>query len=489
LGTKKSEDRLVFESPEKLPSMLFLVTDAPGGNFMAYRKFHSAAPLSLYWGERKAGRVQWALIQAANDHNRTGGYIGRIDDELIFKSAECGNNYCLIGIKLSPPFQRRLVVPYSKTEVLSGAQIVGPYLHVQYFDLKFRNSFKTFRTDGTLMRSFRPSALGLNDLGSLSGISGHPHSRKGYFTYSALDLPPVTFRYDLATFRIERLPAVKPHPFEMGIPVKTELRFYKSSDGRLIPIHVYTRTDLKEKPRFALLFYYGAIGATYFSSFSTRWLLALEMGGMVAVPNVRGGGEGGHQWFLDGAKNKRSTIDDIAWASRWLKKNYAIEKDRVVAEGGSWGGLHTYMTLQKFPDDFDAFIADVPVASIEYSYQNLFGWLLPDDLAPRRDYRGDLLSFPAELKKIGTWSPLENVSSMKRMKPLLTVFTRNDERAGHEQGPFMIRALENKFGPDLPSYVIARDKGGHSTAAVLPESLAFVAHLYGIKSLIPLDRK
>lgn len=304
LGTQRTADRVLFENPEKQVSMNFGMADAPDGGLLAYRSFHSGAPLALYSGERSGAGYVWKQVQAANDQNKTGGFIGRMGNELVFKSAECGNNFCLIAISLTAPFKRRVLIPHSKNQVLAGAQLVGPYVHIQYFDSQFRFSLWTYTLDGKLVHKFQPRDFSLPARGSLSGVSGHALSRKGYFTFSAMNVPPTTFRFDFKTLKVQRLASLQPHPFEKGIPVKTEIRFYRSYDGKLIPIHVYTRADLKDKPKFALMFYYGAIGATYFSTYNTKWLLALEMGGMVAVPNVRGGGEGGHQWFLDGAKNK-----------------------------------------------------------------------------------------------------------------------------------------------------------------------------------------
>lgn len=495
IGTSSKTDQVIFQNHEKHPSMIHGAVEVePGKTLLVYRHLGTHMPLSLYWGEKKGNRYRWKIIQTAENPNSIGGVVGRSNDEVFIKSAECGNNYCLMAIKLGSPFTRRLAIPYDQHRVLDEVQVVGSLIQATYHNLSdtraplFAVSFKTFDLNGKELFEFRPSHFGLPDQGSLSTLTAHRLSQKGYFTYSAGSVPPITFSYDLKNLRVTRLKPTKPHPFDGPNPIKTEVQFYTSFDGTKIPIHVYTRTDLREPPKFALVYYYGALAVNNFSNFSSRWIAALELGGMVAVANVRGGGEHGFSWARAGAEDKMLTVKDIAWASKWLKKTYPIEDNKVFAQGGSWGGLHTYLALVNYPGEFNGFISDIPVSSIPYSWNNLFGWLLPDDTAVKRDRRGDIADFEGELHRSLNWSALESVPKMGAIAPIITFSVHNDERAGFEQGPFMTRALQERFGDQAPIYLHEREFGGHSAGPTMAEATSFIALETGITELKPMTK-
>ena len=481
-------DEVIFDSPETKTSMIFSAVKPVQDNaLLVYRQFGSGTPTPMYWGEKEGQGYRWTMIQGSDDPRKSGSMVGKVGNEAIFKTAECGNPYCLMALLMEKPFKKRLFLPIERQMVLDGATFVGQVLIVTYIDRNFLIRVRVFGRDGKLRKEFSAKDLGFPPRGTFSGFSGNLRSKYTDFTYSSANFPAVTVRMDLGDLSLQKIPSPKPHPL-LGMPVEVRLAEYTSLDGVRVPIHVYTRTDLgTEKPKFAFLFYYGALGANYLPSYSARMVAALELGGIVAVANVRGGGERGYNWYRSGSIDKSQTIMDIAGASRWLKRTYEIQNNTVIAEGGSWGGLHTYLALIRYPQDFSGFISLVPVSSLPYSFtSSLFGWLIPDDMFAPRHRNGEHVRFDKFLKHSEQWSALEQVSKMSSIKPILTLNVANDERVGPESARLMVAALKRKFGEEAPIYLAEERSGGHSGGNFLPHEMAFIARLAGVTKIRPL---
>ncbi len=480
LGTPAAADQVVFESDETTPSMLFGVEKSRGSSvLMAYRYFPSLTPMVLYRGQKTGGGIQWQRLQSAGDRPLVRSrYIGRIDDDLIFLSSACGSELALIAQAIDGT--SRVVVKRLARRVITDAQVVGSHMFIQYLDADFEVSLRAYDKQGRLLLDFCPTHVGLPARGKISPVSGTHQAKNLNFSFSAMTNAPVSFRLEVQSWRVHRLANAKPDPEILSL-VKAELHFYQAFDGTHVPIQVFTRKD-KKVAKFALVYYYGAITISTLSTYSARFLSVLRMGGMVVIANIRGGGELGEAWSRAGALDKGKTIDDIAAASRWLKRNYMIEGNHVIAEGGSWGGTHTYMVMISYPDDFTAFISLVPVANFSYAFKGLFGWLLPDDVLLPRDDDGNFVDYEASMNAVRRWSPMQNLHRLKFLKPLLTIGAANDERTGSEQNYMMPLAIKNQFGPATPVYLIETSGGGHSGIA-LAEELGFMGQQVGLTGL------
>ncbi len=480
LGTPAGADQVVFESDETIPSMLFGVENSRNGStLMAYRYFPSLTPMALFRGQKIGGGIQWQRLQSAGDRPLVRSrYIGRINDDLIFLSSAYGSELCLIAQAIAGA--SRVVVENLAGRVITDAQVIGSHIFVQHLDAGFNVSLRAYDQAGELHLCFCPTHFGLPARGKISPVSGTHQAENLYFSFSAMTNAPLSFRMEIHSWRIHKLANAKPDP-EILHQVKSELHYYQAFDGTRVPIQVFTRKD-QAVAKFALVYYYGAITISTLSSYSPRFLSVLRMGGMVVIANIRGGGELGEAWSRAGALDKGKTIDDIAAASRWVKRNYTIEGNNVIAEGGSWGGTHTYMTMISYPEDFTAFISLVPVANFSYAFKGLFGWLLPDDVLPPRDKDGNFVDYEASLNAVRKWSPMQNLHRLKLLKPLLTIGAANDERTGSEQNYTMPLAIKNQFGPATPVYLIETGDGGHAGNSLI-EELGFMGQQAGLKEL------
>ncbi|NJO55289.1 MAG: S9 family peptidase, partial [Rhodospirillales bacterium] len=177
---------------------------------------------------------------------------------------------------------------------------------------------KAFELDGTPLRD-----IGLPGIGSADGFSGRQNATETFFSFTSYVAPASIFRLDLETGKstLIRQPEVE---FDRSL-YESRQAFYTSKDGTRVPIIVSHRKGLElngEQP--TLLYGYGGFDISLSPYFSVAYATWMEMGGVVAVPNLRGGGEYGEEWHQAGKKlNKQNVFDDFIAAAEYLiRENY-----------------------------------------------------------------------------------------------------------------------------------------------------------------------
>jgi prolyl oligopeptidase len=235
-----------------------------------------------------------------------------------------------------------------------------------------------------------------------------------------------------------------------------KLESYASTDGTGIKIQLMWRKDIPD-PRFVYLYYYGAIGAVTLPTWNTTLQMVLDLGGVVAIANIRGGGEFGVEWQAPVKLDRRKTLDDIAEAARWLKNRYKVP---VVSSGRSYGGLHTLASLARSGKDVDLFVAEMPVGDVlEFLENGEFGRSAWDDFGFAHNAAGDLRRTPQELEVLKAWAPTAKAFALQ--KPLLIVTAANDERVEPRQAHEMAVALHR---PGSRLVFFSTVPGGHGAA-------------------------
>jgi prolyl oligopeptidase len=379
--------------------------------------------------------------------------------------------------------RERTILPAVNDSVLIQAQQLGNRFVLQYLEKDLTNTILVTDLKGKKVARWRPSDLQLPDRGTLSLLTGDRESRTGDFTYHAANLPTQTLRFDGATDSISLLPS-QPVPFD-GSRVQSTVHYYLSRDGVRIPIQVFSRTDALTSPIFAYLFMYGNIGIASASQFNRKFQLMLELGGVVAVANIRGGGEFGLPWQKAGTFTKWKSLEDIAAAAQWLRKEYPSIGRRIALSGRSFGGTNTMACYVYLQDDFDVFTPVVSLADPEAGLGES-GWWAVDDYGFRRDRRGKIFDAAGARKKMATWNPMRGISKLKSPKPFLAFSGEFDMRVHPDQTTRFVEALIKRFGADAPIYMIETEKIGHSGRAEYAEEATFIARQFGIRELRPL---
>jgi prolyl oligopeptidase len=264
-------------------------------------------------------------------------------------------NRRVVAVNLADPAPERWreLIPERKSALVSISK-VGDLLAATYIqDASTR--IELFALDGTPRGPVALPGIGSADL------AGGPESPVVWLSYASFDAPPSIFRVDLRTGE-RKLWWRQETPFDPSV-LEVKQVWYPSKDGTRISMFVVHKKGLKlDGCNPTILEGYGGFGVSmtpYFDGGDIPWF---EQGGILAWPNLRGGGEYGEAWHEAGMfERKQNVFDDFIAAAEWLIANGYTRPERLGITGGSNGGLLTGAVLTQRPDLFSAVVADVPL--------------------------------------------------------------------------------------------------------------------------------
>jgi len=245
------------------------------------------------------------------------------------------------------------------------------------------------------------------------------------FTYSSMTTPSQTFDYDVETReRVLRKEQEVPSGHDAADYVTRRL-MAPAADGETVPVSVLYRKDTKLDGSAPLLLYgYGSYGITIPASFNTNCLSLVDRGFVYAIAHIRGGKDKGFRWYKDGRReNKKNTFTDFIAAADHLVAENFTSHDRIVAQGGSAGGMLMGAVANLAPEKFGGIIAEVP-------FVDVLATMLDDTLPltpPEWPEWGNPITDKTAYDYIASYSPYDNVEA-KEYPAILAVAGLTDPR-------------------------------------------------------------
>jgi prolyl oligopeptidase len=365
------------------------------------------------------------------------------------------------------------IIPEAK-ENLTRVGLVGNQFVCHYLK-DAKTLIKMHTMDGAFLREVE-----LPGIGTANGFGGKRRDTETFYTFSSFATPPGTYRYDLATGKSKLLHTskVKFNPDDYVV----EQVFYKSKDGTRVPMFITRRKDLVfDGSNPTILYGYGGFNIPLTPDFKVSRLAWLEMGGVYAVANLRGGGEYGKQWHKAGTKEKKQNVFDdfIAAAEHLIDKKYT-STPKLAIEGRSNGGLLVGACMVQRPDLFGACLPGVGVMDMLRFQKFSAGRYWTDDYGSSDD--------PADFKALHAYSPYHNLKKGVKYPPTLVTTADTDDRVvpGHS---FKFTAqLQYCQAGAAPVLARIETKAGHGagkpTAKVIEEltdECAFLVKNLGMK--------
>jgi prolyl oligopeptidase len=445
LGTPQSADALVYERPDH-KEWGFDAEVTHDGRYLV---------VTVWKGTDDKNMVLWKPL-GGNEPLRElvsgfeGGYVlvTSAGPVLTFKTNKDAPRGRLVAVDVSKPGPEswRVVVPEA-AETLEGVARVGDKL-VAYYLKDARSQLKLFTTSGAFVQE-----VTLPGLGSISGVSGDESSSEAFYAFESFVQPLSIYRYDVALGEIEiyREPKTKLPLAEL----ETTQVFVKSKDGTQLPMFITKKKGTTYDGKNPTLLYgYGGFNISITPWFSVPHAVWIEMGGVLAVANLRGGGEYGEAWHDAGKlANKQNVFDDFIASAEWLVANRVTTRDRLAITGRSNGGLLVGATIAQRPDLFAAALPAVGVLDMLRFHKFTIGWAWVDDYGSAED----ATMFPV----LHRYSPLHNVKPGTHYPATMITTADHDDRVVPAHSYKFAAALQAAQAGGRPVLIRIETEAGH----------------------------
>jgi prolyl oligopeptidase len=258
----------------------------------------------------------------------------------------------------------------------------------------------------------------LPGLGTVDALSGHADSHEVFFSFTSFLFPATGYRLEAASGTLT--PLWTPHlAVDLdGYEVRQE--FAASADGTRVPLFIVARRDLPlDGSHPTLLYGYGGFDISLTPAFDVSRLAWLEAGGVLAVANLRGGGEYGERWHQAGTRERKQNVfDDFAACARFLAARGYTSAPHLGIEGGSNGGLLVGATLTQHPELIGAAVAHVGVMDLLRFQRFTIGWAWVSDYGSSDNEQ--------DFAVLRAYSPLHNLTPRAYPPTLLTTGDHDD---------------------------------------------------------------
>ena len=462
LDTPQNADVLVYERPDH-PKWGFdpIVTD--DGAFLVLLIWEGTDRRNLVFYKRIGDQDFTELIATFDARYE---FLGNSDTTFYFHSDLRAPKGQILAIDLARPASEHWETRVPESEdtlewaTMAHGEFVTVYLHDAYHQLQ------RFALDGTPR-----GAIPLPTLGSVGVLQGRPEDSELFYTFSSFTFPSTVFRYDLETG--ESLEIARPDVIFDASRYVTEQVFVKSRDGTRVPMFLVHRADwVKDGQNPTLLYGYGGFNIATKPGFDVGRLVWLEMGGVLAVANLRGGGEYGEAWHEAGTRlNKQNVFDDFIAAAEWLIENNYTRPEKLAIRGGSNGGLLVAACMLQRPDLYGAVVCQVPVIDMLRYHRFTAGrFWIPE--------YGNAEASREEFDYLYAYSPLHNVETGVGYPAILITSADTDDRVVPLHAKKFAATLQEKAGGDNPMLLRVETKAGHGGGKPVSKAIEEQADIY-----------
>jgi len=444
LGTPVAEDTVIFrqftreEDPKLATTYGPFATVSHDGRWLILGYLTGTRSTDLWVVDLtrylRTGRLERREIIRGESSSNMGTVVG---DTFFMRTNLDAPNGRVVAVDLKNPSRGGwlTIVPERTDAVIEEVRATDGGLAVLYLE-NASNAVEVIELDGTSRGRLTLPGIGSADIDTVPG------STEGFLTFMSFNCPTTVFRVDLAT------PAAPPEPWEApDVPVDpssvvVKQEWYTSEDGTEVSLFVVHASDLQPDGNAPTILYgYGGFTVTVTPRFRASMFQWFEAGGVYAAANLRGGGEYGEQWHIDGMLgNKQNVFDDYIAAAEHLIEAGYTRTERLAAYGGSNGGLLTGAALVQRPDLFGAVISAVPLLDM-LRYQD---FLMARYWIPEYGSAED----PDQFAWLFEYSPYHHVEEGTAYPAVMLTAGENDARVHPMHARKMAAALQHATASD-----------------------------------------
>jgi prolyl oligopeptidase len=458
LGTPQSTDLLVYECPDhKDWSVNGYATE--DGCYVVIDLSQGTDPNNgIVVNELAAGTFTILCPEGQARHN----YVGNDGATFYFLTTLDAPRGRVVAIDLAGGPRREIV-----------GETADPLSDVSLFGERFIMSYLRDATAYVAVRALDGTPAGdiaLPGLGSVGGFGGKRAARETFYSYTSYTAPASIYRYDLETQTSTRIFAPR-IAYDAGALTSRQV-FYASKDGTRIPMIITSKSGIGPGSKApAILHGYGGFDIALTPEFSPAVAVWLEMGGIYAVANLRGGGEYGEAWHLAGVKEKKQNVfDDAIAAAEYLIAEGWTTPDKLAIKGASNGGLLVGACMVQRPELFAAALPSVGVLDMLRFHRFTIGWAWMSDYGSPDD--------PDDFATLLAYSPYHQLQRGVNYPATLVATGDHDDRVFPGHSLKFAAALQHAQGGAAPVLLRVDVKSGHGAGKPTEKIIDEVADRY-----------
>ena len=290
-------------------------------------------------------------------------------------------------------------------------------------------------------------------IGSAGGFGGKRSHTETFYSFSSFAVPPSIYHYDMITGESSLLVRADVD-FNPDDYITRQIKF-SSKDGTVVPMFITHKKGIKlDGNNPTLLYGYGGFNISITPRFSVTRLAWMEMGGVFAQANMRGGGEYGEDWHKAGTKlQKQNVFDDFIAAAEWLINNDYTQPSKLAIQGGSNGGLLVGACMTQRPELFGACLPAVGVMDMLRFHKFTIGWAWTDDYGSSDN--------PEEFKALRAYSPYHNLTPGVKYPATMVTTADHDDRVVPGHSFKFAAALQYAQSSNAPTLIRIETRAGH----------------------------
>jgi prolyl oligopeptidase len=453
LGSDPAGDPVVFKPAEKehWPG----VGISPDGRWLVIGVARTFDQTDLYLQDRRSGAPPVAVAK-----DLPASFEGEVAHGQLFMRTNLeAPTYRLYAVDPERPAREhwREIVPPRADAVLEGVRISARHLALSYLE-RASSRLRLADHGGGGLRE-----VALPTIGSLFGAGTEWDGNELFYGFSSYTVPPGVHRVDLETGAADLWRGVEadvdPRRYEVG-----QVSF-RSRDGTEVSMFLVHLAGLRrDGTNPVYLTGYGGFNISMTPAFSRSLLLWLQSGGVVAIPNIRGGGEYGERWHQEGMLGqKQNSFDDFIAAAEWLIAQGYTTPARLAAAGGSNGGLLMGAVLTQRPELFRAVVVQVPLLDMLRYHRFLIARLWIPEYGSAED--------PAQFPWLRAYSPYHHVRDGVAYPAVLLATAESDTRVDPMHARKMAARLQAATSSSRPVLLRLESRAGHGAGKPLSKVL------------------
>ncbi|XXF75636.1 prolyl oligopeptidase family serine peptidase [Myxococcaceae bacterium GXIMD 01537] len=463
LGTSQSEDVLVYErKDQKEWGFGGDVTD--DGRYLIIQVWRGTERKNqIFYKDLRNPKAPVVELLAGFDASY--GFIDNDGSRFFFETDLDAPRGRVIAIDVNRPERAnwKELIPQS-AEAINGVSLVGERFFVNVLK-DARTAVRVYGLDGKAL-----GEVGLPGIGTAVGFSGKRKDAETFYVYTSFTAPATIYRYDVKTGQsgIFRAPKVD---FDPSL-YETKQVFVSSKDGTRVPMFISHKKGLKlDGTNPTYLYGYGGFNAPLTPAFSVANLVWMEMGGVYAQANLRGGGEYGREWHEAGMKLKKQNVfDDFYATAEWLIANQYTTPAKLAIGGRSNGGLLVGAAVTQRPELFGVALPGVGVMDMLRFHKFTIGWAWTSDYGSPDN--------PEEFKALLAYSPLHNLKAGTKYPAMLVHTADHDDRVVPAHSFKFTAAAQAAQAGEAPVLIRIETKAGHGSGKPTSKIIEEVTDLW-----------